>query len=64
MCIRDRGEAGVFAQLVTSNAVFLQYLSADQLVDLLDTSRYVGDAPTRALEFAKIVREQFDKFPG
>ena len=58
------GEAGVFTQLVTSDEVFLQYLSADQLADLLDTSRYVGDAPARALEFAKIVREQFDKSPG
>ena len=60
----EQGEAVVFAQLVTSDAVFLQYLSADQLADLLDTSRYVGDAPARALEFAKIVREQFDKSPG
>ena len=53
----------MFAQLVTSDALFLQYLSADQLADLLDTSRYVGDAPTRALEFAKIVREQFAESP-
>jgi adenylosuccinate lyase len=59
----EQGEAVVFAQLVTSDALFLQYLSADQLADLLDTSRYVGDAPTRALEFAKIVREQFAESP-
>jgi adenylosuccinate lyase len=56
-----QGEAAAFSQLVTSDTQFLEYLSADQLAELLDTNRYVGDAPARALEFAKIIREQFDK---
>ena len=44
-----QGEAAGFSRLVTSDASFLEYLSADQLSELLDTSRYVGDAPARAL---------------
>lgn len=56
-----QGEAAAFSQLVTSDTQFLEYLSADQLAELLDTNQYVGDAPARALEFAKIIREQFDK---
>lgn len=54
-------EAAAFSQLVTRDTQFLEYLSGDQLAELLDTSRYVGDAPARALEFMKIIREQFDK---
>jgi adenylosuccinate lyase len=58
---KKQAEATAFSQLVTSEVAFLEYLNADQLTELLDTSRYVGDAPARALEFAKSIREQFDK---
>lgn len=54
-------ESAAFSDLVTRDTQFLEYLSGDQLAELLDTSRYVGDAPARALEFMKIIREQFDK---
>jgi adenylosuccinate lyase len=60
----EMGEMDVFTQLVTSEALFLEYLSADQLVQLLDISRYVGDAPERARKFAKTIREQLDKSAG
>ena len=55
------GEPESFARLVTSEPIFLDYLSADQLKELLDISQYVGDAPERSREFVKIIREQFDK---
>ena len=51
-----------FSNLVTSEPLFLEYLNAEQLLELLDISRYVGDAPARALEFASIVREQFENY--
>ena len=51
-----------FSNLVTSEPLFLEYLNAEQLLELLDISRYVGDAPARALEFAGIVREQFENY--
>ena len=53
-------EAVAFAQLVTTDAVMLEFLDAAQLSELLDVRGYVGDAPSRALELVKIVREQFE----
>lgn len=61
---KEVGETAAFVQLVTSEEIFLEYIGAEQMGELLDTSNYVGDAPSRALEFAKIIREQFDKSPG
>jgi adenylosuccinate lyase len=61
---KEVGETTAFVQLVTSEEIFLEYIGAEQMGELLDTSNYVGDAPSRALEFAKIIREQFDKSPG
>jgi adenylosuccinate lyase len=60
----EKGEPGAFTRLVTSEALFLEYLSADQLLQLLDISRYVGDAPKRARNLAKTIREQFQKSAG
>jgi len=56
----EMGALEAFTQLVTSEALFLEYLSADQLLQLLDISQYIGDAPERARKFAKTIREQFD----
>ncbi len=61
---KEVGETTAFVQLVTSEEIFLEYIGAEQMGELLDTSNYVGDAPSRALEFTKIIREQFDKSPG
>jgi adenylosuccinate lyase len=58
---KEGGQVGNFAQQVVREPIFLQHLSVQELSELLDTSNYVGDAPSRALEFAKIVREQFEK---
>jgi adenylosuccinate lyase len=55
------GEQEAFVQLVSHEPIFLDYLSAVQLKELLDISQYVGDAPERSREFVKIIREQFDK---
>jgi adenylosuccinate lyase len=60
---KESGEAGNFADQVVGDPKFLEYLSAEQLSELMDTSNYVGDAPARALDFTKIVREQFEKSP-
>jgi adenylosuccinate lyase len=57
----EGGQVGNFGQQVSREPMFLEHLSAGQLSELLDASNYVGDAPARALEFAKIVREQFEK---
>jgi len=61
---KEVGETAAFVQLVTDEERFLEYISAEQLGELLDTNSFVGDAPSRALEFTKIIREQFDKSPG
>jgi adenylosuccinate lyase len=66
LAMQARGEeemdaADAFTKLVTSEPLFLDHISAEQLTILLDTSRYIGDAPARTLEFVKIVREQFGK---
>lgn len=64
MQARDAGqpdEAVAFTQLVTTDAMMLEYLEVAQLSELLDVRGYVGDAPIRALEFVKFVRGQFEK---
>ena len=64
MQARDAGqpdEAVAFTQLVNTDAMMLEYLEVAQLSELLDVRGYVGDAPIRALEFVKFVREQFEK---
>jgi len=58
----EKDNSAEFSHLVTSEPLFLKYLNAEQLLELLDISRYVGDAPARALEFAGIVREQFENY--
>lgn len=57
----SRGEQEKFAQLVTSEPLFLEYLSEIQLNELLDISRYFGDAPQRARELARTIREELNK---
>lgn len=58
---KEGGQVGNFAEAVVIEPIFLEYLKVQQLTELLDTSNYVGDAPDRALEFARFVREQFEK---
>lgn len=58
---KEEGQVGNFAEAVVIEPIFLEYLKVQQLTELLDTSNYVGDAPDRALEFARFVREQFEK---
>jgi adenylosuccinate lyase len=63
MAGKESGDAGNFAELVIGESKFLERLSAEQLSELMDTSDYVGDAPGRALELVKVVREHFEKSP-
>lgn len=54
-------EQELLDEMITHETLFLEYLSAAQLGELLDTSRYIGDAPERTREFCKIIRDQFEK---
>ena len=53
------GEPNPLAELISQEPVFLEYMSAAQLRELLDTSQYIGNAPDRARELNKIIRDQF-----
>jgi len=57
----EGGDPPGFYQLVTGDPLFHKYLSADRLAELLDVSRYLGDAPARAMEIAKSIREHLEE---
>ena len=48
------------AALITADKVFLRYLSAKQIQNLMDAGAYVGDAPLRAHAFAKVISEKIE----
>lgn len=52
-----RGEANPLPDLLVRDEVFLQYFSRDEIMALLDASHHLGDAPRRARELAKSIRE-------
>ena len=57
----SHSEPNPLVELVVNDPEFLSYLSAAELNLLMDASNYVGDAPNRALAFAKQVRKTVTK---
>ena len=53
----DRGAANPLPDILVRDEVFLQYFSRDEIMALLDASHHLGDAPRRARELAKSIRE-------
>jgi len=51
------GEENTLIELVCKEPEFLEYLSADGLRQLFDTSRYLGDAPQRARQLSEYIRQ-------
>jgi hypothetical protein len=43
--------------MVTSEPEFLEFLSEEHLISLLDASEYLGNAPERAKEMSQTIRE-------
>ncbi|NDJ76875.1 MAG: adenylosuccinate lyase [Chloroflexi bacterium] len=50
------GEPNPLLELVTGDAVLLEYLPADAIRDAMDSGTYVGDAPQRARALADHIR--------
>jgi adenylosuccinate lyase len=53
----ESGEENPLIELVCKEPEFLEYLSADGLRQLFDTSRYLGNAPQRARQLCEIIRQ-------
>lgn len=51
------GKPNPFVDRLCSDSDLLRYLTAEKIRELLDVSQYLGDAPQRASQFAKQVRE-------
>jgi len=45
-------------ELITADKEFLRYLSVEQLISLMDSSSYVGQAPQRARDFAQYILDK------
>jgi adenylosuccinate lyase len=53
----ESGSANPLEDMICREPDFLEYLEADQLRDLMDAGQYLGDAPIRARELSKTIRE-------
>ena len=53
----ERGDANPLEALISREPQFLEYLEEDLLRDLLNYEHYLGDAPIRARELSKSIRE-------
>lgn len=53
----QNGEPNPFVSLLTNNKKILKYLTQEQLLNLLDVSEHVGDAPQRALLLVKKINK-------
>lgn len=51
------GKPNPFVDRLCSDSDMLRYLTAEKIRELLDVSQYLGDAPQRASQFVKQVRE-------
>ena len=55
--IRD-DQPNPLVDLIIEDSIFLGYLSVEQIISLMDASRYVGDAPQRARAFAQYIQDK------
>ena len=53
----EDGAGNPLVELVCKEPEFSNYLSADDLRGLFDTSRYLGDAPNRARQLSEYIRQ-------
>jgi adenylosuccinate lyase len=54
----ERGESNPLSARLAADPEVLRYLSADRVRELLDVTVYVGDAPERARQMARLIRER------
>ena len=54
----QEGQPNPLTESISSDAVFLSYLSEPEIQDLMDASGHLGDAPDRARRFAVNLREE------
>ena len=52
----ELGQENPLTSMVSSEPEFLEFLSEEQLVSLLDASQYLGNAPGRAKEMSQAIR--------
>jgi adenylosuccinate lyase len=53
----QRGEPGALVEKLVGARVLLRYLPEERILGLLDAGEYVGDAPQRARDLARQIRE-------
>lgn len=53
----EKGEANPLVELISQDTDFLEYQTTEELQELLNVSDYLGDAPQRARELSRIIRE-------
>jgi adenylosuccinate lyase len=53
----DRGEVNPLPDMLARDVEFAKYLSSEEIENLLDASHHLGDAPRRARELSKAIRE-------
>jgi len=54
----QEGQPNPLKESISTDAVFLSYLSEPEIGDLMDASGHLGDAPERARRFAMTLREE------
>ena len=52
----ESGQENPLPGLVSSEPYFLEFLNEEQLITLLDVSKYLGNAPERAKEMSQTIR--------
>jgi adenylosuccinate lyase len=52
----QEGKPNLLSELISHDPEITQYLPADELYQLMDVNRYLGDAPQRARKMAVIIR--------
>ncbi len=57
----QRGQPNPLTKIVMENETLNKYLSKEELSSLLDVHQYVGDAPERACQVAKMIRSEFER---
>jgi adenylosuccinate lyase len=53
----ELGRENPLTSMVSSEPDFLEFLSDEQIITLLDANKYLGNAPDRAKEMSQSIRE-------
>jgi adenylosuccinate lyase len=54
------GEPNPLADYLAADPEVLRYLPADRVRELLDATTHIGDAPERARQMARAIRERLE----